>query len=115
MKWHIKNNDVSSIQLKLRTQVEVDAKIALEKIPINGEHIHVQVCRSKSFKRLFPEPHYNKQCRKDVSKNSKQRMAKSKGGPSPKRQLASTSSKHILDVPQEQPNVDDPKNTKQIT
>jgi hypothetical protein len=42
-------------------------------------------------------------------------MEKSKGGPSPKTQLANTSNKHILDVPQEQPNVDDPKITKQIT
>ncbi len=35
-------------------------------------------------------------------------MAKSKGG------LANTSSNHILDVSQEQPNVDGPKITKQI-
>jgi hypothetical protein len=42
-------------------------------------------------------------------------MEKSKGGPSLKRRLVNTSSKHILDVPQEQPNVDDPKITKQIT
>jgi hypothetical protein len=42
-------------------------------------------------------------------------MAKSNGGPSLKRRLANTSSKHILDVPQEQPNVDDHKITKQIT
>jgi hypothetical protein len=41
LKWHIENNDASSIQLKLRTQVEVDAKTTLEKAPINGEHIHV--------------------------------------------------------------------------
>jgi hypothetical protein len=41
LKQHIENNDVFFIQLKLRTQVEVDAKIALEKAPINGEHIHV--------------------------------------------------------------------------
>jgi hypothetical protein len=36
-------------------------------------------------------------------------MAKSKGGSSPKRCLATTSSKHILDVPHEHANVDDPK------
>jgi hypothetical protein len=41
LKWQIKNNDVSSIQLKLRTQVEVDAKTTLEEVLINGEHIHV--------------------------------------------------------------------------
>ncbi len=42
-------------------------------------------------------------------------MAKSKVGPSLKRHHVNTSSKHILDVPQEQPNVDDPKITEQIT
>jgi hypothetical protein len=62
LKQQIENNDVFSIQLKLRTQVEVDAKIALEKVPINGEHIHVQVCRFKSLKGLLSKPHYNKQC-----------------------------------------------------
>jgi hypothetical protein len=41
LKWQIKNNDVSSIQLKLKTQVEVDAKTTLEEVLINGEHIHV--------------------------------------------------------------------------
>jgi hypothetical protein len=40
-KRQIKNNDVYSIQLKLRTLVEVDTEIVLEKAPINGEHIHV--------------------------------------------------------------------------
>ncbi len=99
LKWQIKNNDVYSFQLKLRTRVELDAKIALEKALINGEHIHVQVCRFKSFKGLLPEPCYNKQCRKGASNFLKQSMAKSKGGPSPKRRLTSTSSKHILDVP----------------
>jgi hypothetical protein len=39
-------------------------------------------------------------------------MAKSKGGPSPKRWPTNTSSKHIVDVPQEQPNDDDPKSYK---
>jgi hypothetical protein len=41
LKRHIENNDASFIQLKLRTQVKIDAKITLEKAPINGEHIHV--------------------------------------------------------------------------
>jgi hypothetical protein len=85
--------------LKLTTEVEVDAKMALEKFPINGEHIHVQVCRFKSLKGLLPEPCYNKQCWKGASKKLGQKM--SKGGPSPKRWHASTSRKHILDVPQE--------------
>jgi hypothetical protein len=57
LKWQIKNNDVSFIQLKLRIQVEVNVKTTLEKIPINGEHIHVQVCRFKSLKRLLLKPH----------------------------------------------------------
>ncbi len=39
----------------------------------------------------------------------------SKGGPSPTRWPTSTPRKHILDVPHEQPHVDDPKITKQIT
>ncbi len=41
LKQHTKNNNASFIQLKLRTQVEVDAKTTLEKAVINGEHIHV--------------------------------------------------------------------------
>jgi hypothetical protein len=57
LKWRIKNNDVSFIQLKLRIQVEVDAKKTLEKAPINGEHIHVQVCRFKSLEGLLPKSH----------------------------------------------------------
>jgi hypothetical protein len=85
LKWQIKNNDVSFIHLKLRIQVEVNAKKTLKKAPINGEHIHVQVCRFKSLKRLLPKPHYNKQCQKAASKNPRQKVAKSKGGPSPKR------------------------------
>jgi hypothetical protein len=64
LKWQIKNNDVSSIQLKLKTQVEVDVEIALEKALINGEHIHVQVCTFKSFKELLPDSRYNRQCQK---------------------------------------------------
>jgi len=83
----IKNNDASSIQLKLRTNVEVDAETALEKIPINGEHIHVQLCRFKCLKWLLPKPCYNRQCWKGALKNLGQRW------------LASTSNKHILDAP----------------
>jgi hypothetical protein len=92
--------------LKLGTKVELDAKMTLEKVPINGEHIHVQVFRFKYFdKSLLAEPCYNRQCWKGASKNLGQRM------PSPKRWPASTSNKHILDVP----HVDDPKTTKRIT
>ncbi len=67
LKQHINNNDVFSFQLKLRTQVEIDVKTALKKTLINGEHIHVQVCRFKSFKWLLPEPCYNRQCQKGAS------------------------------------------------
>jgi hypothetical protein len=35
----MENNDASSIQLKLRTQIEVNAETALEKVPINGEQM----------------------------------------------------------------------------
>jgi hypothetical protein len=41
LKWQIENNDASYIQLKLKTQVEVDAQTALEKALIDAEHIHV--------------------------------------------------------------------------
>ncbi len=85
LKWQIENNDVFSIQLKLRTQVEVDAETTSKEALINGEHIHVHVCRFKSLKGLLPEPHYNRQCHKDASKNPRQRMAKFKRGPSLKR------------------------------
>jgi hypothetical protein len=83
LKWQIENIDASSIQLKLRIQVEVDAKMALEKAPINGEHIHVQVCRFKSLKGLLPKRCYNKQCWKGASKNLGQGWKN--GAPSPKR------------------------------
>ncbi len=76
LKWQIEDNDVSSIQLKLRTQVEVDAETALEEALINGERIHVHVCRFKSLKGLLPELCYNRQCQKGASKNPKQMMAK---------------------------------------
>jgi len=59
----------------LGTKVEVDAKMTLEKVPINGEHIHVQACKFKFFKGLLLEPCYNKQCWKGASKNLGQRMS----------------------------------------
>jgi hypothetical protein len=37
----IKNNDASFIQLNLKTQANANAKTTLEKIIVNGEHIHV--------------------------------------------------------------------------
>jgi hypothetical protein len=98
LKWQIENNDASSIQLKLRTQVEEDAEIVLDKPPINGEHFHVRVCRFKSLKGLLWKLRYNRQCRKGASKNLGKKMAKSKRGPSPKKRPANTLNKHILDV-----------------
>ncbi len=109
LKWQIQNNDTSFIQLKLGTQVEVEAETTLEEALINGEHIHVQVCRFKSLKGLLLEPHYNRQCQKGASKNPKTKDGKIKRGPLLKMQLASTSSNHILDVPQEQPNYQESK------
>jgi hypothetical protein len=50
LKWHIEKNDASSIWLKTRTQANIDAKTALERAPINVEHVHVQLCRFKSMK-----------------------------------------------------------------
>jgi hypothetical protein len=50
LKWHIKKNDASFIQLKMRTQVDVDAETALEKTLVNAKHIHVEVCKIKSLK-----------------------------------------------------------------
>ncbi len=64
LKQQIENNDASSIQLNLRTWVEIDAKIALEKSLINCEHIHVQVCMFKSLKGLLLKPQYSRQCQK---------------------------------------------------
>jgi hypothetical protein len=39
LKWHIENNDASSIQLKLWTQVDVDVETTLEKVAFNGTHV----------------------------------------------------------------------------
>ncbi len=50
LKQQIENNDASSIQLKLQTQIDVDAKTTLKKTPINGKHVHVQVCNFKILK-----------------------------------------------------------------
>jgi hypothetical protein len=50
LKWHIYNNDAFSIQLKVWTQVDVNVETTLEKTPINGKHVHVQVRNFKTFK-----------------------------------------------------------------
>jgi hypothetical protein len=58
LKWQIENNDIFSIQLKLWSQIDVDVEIALEKVPINGEHVHVQMCNFKTLKELLTRPRY---------------------------------------------------------
>jgi hypothetical protein len=54
LKWQIENNDAFSIQLKLRIQANVDAKITFENTLINDEHVHVQVCKFKTFRICYP-------------------------------------------------------------
>jgi hypothetical protein len=66
LKWQIQNNDVSSIQLKLWTQIDVDVEVTLEKVPINGNHVHIQVCNFKTLKKLSLKPFYNRNHRKNV-------------------------------------------------
>jgi hypothetical protein len=85
LKQQIENNDASSIQLKLWTQVDVDAKTTLEKTPINGEHVCVQVCNFKTHKELLPRPHYSKDHKKRLPKILGQKVPKSNVKPSPKR------------------------------
>ncbi len=99
LKQQIENNDVFSIQLKLKTQVEVNVKTTLEKAPINGEHIHVHVCRFKSPKGLLSKSHYKIMSKRCIKKSGT-KDGKIKGGPSLKKQPINTSNKHILDVPQ---------------
>jgi hypothetical protein len=90
--------------LKLQTRIHVDAKTTLEKIPINGEHVHVQVCNFKTLKKLLPRPHYNRDHRKGLLKIMGERVPKSNVEPSPKRQHASTSNDvSIVDVSHEKP------------
>jgi len=99
LKQHIKKNDASSIELKTRTQADVDVKISLEKAPINVEHVRVQVCKFKFLKGLLLEPHYNKEHRKGLLKFLGQRMGRCKAKPSPKKQHASPSiESFVLDM-----------------
>jgi hypothetical protein len=85
--------------LKLQTQVHVDTKTTLEKIPINGDNVHVQVCNFKTLKNLLPRPHYNRDHRKGLLKILGEKVPKSNVEPSPKRQHASTSDGvSIMDV-----------------
>jgi hypothetical protein len=53
LKLQIEKNDASFIELKTRTQVDVDAETTSEKAPVNAEHIHVQVCKFKFLKCLL--------------------------------------------------------------
>ncbi len=80
LKRQIENNDASLIQLKLRTQIDVDAKTTLEKTPINGEHVHVQVCNFKTLKELLPRPCYSKHHKKGLLNFLEQRVPKIKCG-----------------------------------
>jgi hypothetical protein len=68
LKRQIKKNDVFSIQLKTRTQINVDVEMALKKVPVNAKHIYVQVCRFKSLKGFLPEPRYTREHQKGLSK-----------------------------------------------
>jgi hypothetical protein len=103
--------------LKLKTQVDVDAKTTLEKALINGKHVCVQVCNFKTFKELLPRPCYNKDHRKGMPKILGQRVPKSNVEPLPKRQHASISyDVSIMDVSQEEPKfADQMTNETQLT
>jgi hypothetical protein len=99
LKQHIKKNYASSIELKIRTQADVNVKITLEKAPINVEHVYVQVCKFKFLKGLLPKPHYSREHRKGLLKFLGQRMGKCKARPSPKKQHGSTSiESFVLDM-----------------
>jgi len=91
LKQHIRKNDASSIELKTRTQADVNVKLTLEKALINVERVHVQVCKFKFLKGLLPKPHYSKEHRKGLLKSLGQKMGRCKARPSPKKQHASTS------------------------
>ncbi len=68
LKRQIEKNDASSIQLKMRTQTDIDASMALDRAPVNAEHVHVQMCKFKSLKGFLPKPHYTREHRKGLSK-----------------------------------------------
>jgi hypothetical protein len=102
LKQQIEKNDASSIELKMRTQVDVDAKTTLEKASVNVEHIHVQVCRFKFVKGLLPKPHSNREHWEGLLKSFGKRMGRCRTRPSPKKQHASTSiESSMLDMPHE--------------
>jgi hypothetical protein len=41
IKQQIEKNDASSIELKMRTQADIDVKITLKKTLVNVKHIHI--------------------------------------------------------------------------
>ncbi len=41
LKGQIEKNDASSIQLKTRTQTDVDAEMALKRVLVNAKHAYV--------------------------------------------------------------------------
>ncbi len=76
----------------------------MEKAPINGEHVHVQICNFKTLKNLLPRPCYNKDHRKGLLIFLGQRVPKSSVEPSPKRRHVNRSDDvSIVDVSQEEP------------
>jgi hypothetical protein len=68
LKQQIEKNDASSIEVKTRTQIDVDAKIALERILVKAQHIHVQMCKFKSLKGSLPKLHYSRKYWKGLLK-----------------------------------------------
>jgi hypothetical protein len=76
----------------------------LEKAPINGEHVHVQICNFKTLKNLLLRPCYNKDHRKGLPNFLGQRVPKSNVEPLPKRRHVNRSDDvSIVDVSQEEP------------
>lgn len=92
----------------MRTQANVDVKVALEINLVNAKHVHVQVCRIKSLKGFLPQPLYSREHRKGLFKTLQQKMGRSKVGPFPQKQHASTCTfeSFVLDMPQEQEDLD---------
>jgi len=93
--------DVGAVERhrKYYMREDVVVETTLEKTPINGEHVHVQVCNFKTLKKLLPKPHYSRDHRKGLLKILGQKVPKSNVEPSPKRWHASTSNDvSIMDV-----------------
>jgi hypothetical protein len=95
------------LKLKTRTQADIDAKTTLKRTLVNVEHIHVQVCRFKSLKGLFPKLCYSREHWRGLLKSLGERMGRCKAKPSPKKQHESTSIENsMLDMPHEEEELD---------